>query len=102
MNDCIGLANHEIKCIDDTVLVHNQDNNTVVQFNGVGGVMFMQLSHMLQKGNFSVSGLVRTIVDKYPEMRGNEEVVKEDFDNFLKELSKMGLVKFVAENSGED
>lgn len=99
MNIHIELAKHETKRIDDTVLVHNLDNNTVVQLNGTGGIMFLQMSKLLGQGELSVDALVAAIIGKYPEMRGHEKGVEEDFMFFLKELHKMGLIKCEAWNS---
>ena len=99
MNIHIELANHEIRRIDDTALVHNLDNNTVVQLNGTGGMMFLQMSQLLRQGELSMDALVAAIIGQYPEMRGHEKGVEEDVMGFLKELYKMGLVKYELRNS---
>lgn len=99
MNIHIELAKHEIKRIDDTVLVHNLNNNTVVQLNGTGGVMFLLMSQLLELGELSVDALVAAIIGQYPEMRGHEKGVEEDVMGFLKELHKMELIKCEPEDS---
>ena len=99
MNIHIEIAKHELKHIDDTVLVHNLDNNTVVQLNGTGGIMFLQMSKLLGQGELSVDVLVAAIIGQYSEMRGHEKGVEEDVLGFLKELHKMGLIKCEPGNS---
>ena len=99
MNIHIELAKHEIKRIDDTVLVHNLDNNTVVQLNGTGGIMFLEMSQLLEEGELSVGALVAAIIGQYPEMCGHEKGVEEDVMGFLEELHKMGLIKCEPDNS---
>ena len=93
MNIHIELAKHEIKRIDDTVLVHNLDNNTVVQLNGTGSVMFLQLTKLQNNRGLSMNAVVTAIIDQYPEMRGKDYAVEEDIKNFIKDLSKTGLLK---------
>ena len=100
MNTGIELSNHEVKCIEGSVLVHNLDNNTVVQLNGTGGIMFLQLSHMLRNGGLSVDTIVKSIVSQYPDMQGREDEVIADFNCLLKEFLKMGLLKGVADGNG--
>lgn len=73
--------------------MHNLDNNTVVQLNGTGGMMFLQLTKLQNNGSLSMNTVVAAIIDQYPEMRGKENAVEEDMKYFMKDLCKMGLLK---------
>ena len=92
MNFHIELAKHEIKRIDDTVLVHNLDNNTVVQLNGTGSVVFLQLSQM-NKRLFSMNTMVAAVILAFHEMAGREQEVEEDIKCFMHRLYQIGLMK---------
>lgn len=98
MNDTIELSKHEVKCIDETVLVHDLDNNTVVQLNGTAGKMFLEMCRELAEKTFSVSTVVASMISTYPDMRGRETVIANDFISLCKDLKQMGLLRECLKN----
>lgn len=88
----LSLAKHEVRRVENTVLVRNLENESVVQLNGTAGEMFSLLSQSQVDGQCSKEAIVAKIVSLYPEMQGREDVVSKDFDEFIDSLKGMGLV----------
>lgn len=101
MKVSVELANHEIRKIDDTVLVHNLDNDSVIQLNGTGGIMFLLLAQMLKGNALDLKAMVAEITSRYPEMAERQAEVELDISEFLNGLGHVGLLKNIRDCSKE-
>lgn len=89
----IEIVNYNKKCIDETIFIHNLDNGSVIQLDGTAKFLFTRLTQLLSDGSLNILDFVNDVINQYPEMKGNENLIERDIIEFLNELKNYGLIK---------